>query len=203
MMHQVYGTDSRHIRWLYLFLGGFLIGILGLNIGRDFFLQDMELLNVSSLSRLRYMEINNGTFFLYVFCERMETVLLLCLLSTTYLGIIAVYGYTLGMGMVAGVVLSVASIRYGLKGILLILASIFPQYLFLVPACIMLMGWCCRLCTALYHPERSSEMGIGIRKQYLLRKVIQIMIIIGIIFVGCIVESYINPMILSAFLNFF
>ena len=202
-MHQGYGTDSRRISWLYLFLGGFLIGILVLNIWRDFFLQDMELLNVASLSRIRYMEVDSGTFLLYVLKERMGIVVLLCLLATTYLGTVAVSVYALGMGTMAGVVLSVASIRYGLKGILLILISVFPQYLLLVPGCIMLMEWCCRLCTLLYHPERMGDMGYGTRKQHLLRRVVQLLVIVGILLLGSVLESYANPVLLSGFLKIF
>ncbi len=202
-MHQVYGTDSRHIRWLYLFFGGFLIGIFILNIWRDAFLQEMELLNAASLSRLRYMQIDGGTFFLYVLRERMGTVAVLCLLATTYLGTLAVSAYALGMGAMAGVVLSVASIRYGIKGILLILVSILPQYLLLVPACIMLMEWCYRLCTALYHPERSRDAVYGMRRPYLFRKAAQLLIIVGILLVGSVIESYIHPMLLSGFLKIF
>lgn len=202
-MHQVYGTNSRHISWLYLFLGGFLIGIFVMNIWNDLFLQDMELLNAASLSRLRYMKVDGGTFFLYVLRERMGTVALLCIFATTYLGVIAVSIYTFGMGAMAGIVLSVASIRYGIKGILLILASVLPQYLLLVPAYMMLLVWCYRICTALYHPERNSEAIYGMRRPYLLRKAAQLLVILGIILLGSALESYMNPVILSGFLKIF
>lgn len=202
-MHQIYGRDSRHISWLYLFLGGFLMGIFILNLWSGSFLQEMELLNPASLNRLRYMEVDKGTFFAYILRERLGTALLLCLLATTYLGILAVSVYVLGMGVMAGIVLSVASIRYGIKGILLILVSVLPQYLLLVPACIMLLGWCCRLNTVLYHPERSYDVGFATRKQYLLRKVVQLLVIIGIVLVGSVIESYINPVLLSGFLKVF
>lgn len=202
-MHHVYGTNSRHISWLYLFMGGFLIGIFVLNIWRDFFLQEMELLNAASLSRLRYMEVDGGTFFAYVVQERMEMVVVLCLLATTYLGILAVSLYAFYMGAMAGIVLSVASIRYGTKGIFLMLVSVLPQYLLLVPAFIMLMGWCCRLCTSLYHPERGYGAGYGTPKQLFLRKLMQLLVIIVIILVGSLLESYVNPMLLSGFLKIF
>lgn len=202
-MYQGYRTNSRHISWLYLFLGGFLFGIFVLNIWRDSFFREMELLNVASLSRLRYMQVDGSTFFMYVLRERLGTVALLCLLATTYIGTVALSVYTLYMGTLAGIVLSVASIRYGIKGILLILVSVLPQYLLLVPAYIMLIGWCWRLCNALYHPERHCEGGYGTPKQILFRKVVQLLVIVGIIFVGSIVESYINPILLSGFLKIF
>ena len=202
-MHYIYRTDSRHISWLYLFLGGFLIGVFAMNIWRNLFLQDMELLNAASLSRLRYLEVDGGSFFLYVLKERIGTAFLLCVLATTYIGIYAVSFFAFWMGTMAGGFLSVASIRYGLKGIALIAAGILPQYLLLVPACIMLMSWCYQLSAALYHPEKAADFRYGTKKQYLMRKAAQFLVILGIIIIGSAMESYINPILLSAFLKIF
>lgn len=202
-MHRIYSTDSRHISWLYLFLGGFLAGVFVINIWRDIFLQDMELLNAASLSRLRYLEVDGGSFFLYVLKERLGLVLMLCLLATTYVGGYTVYLFVLWMGAMAGIFLSVSSIRYGIKGIALILAGILPQYLFLVPACIMLINWCYRLNVALYHPERAVDIRYGTKKQYLLQKAVQLFIIMGIVMLGSAAESYINPLLFTNFLKLF
>ena len=142
-------------------------------------------------------------FFLYVLKERIGMVFLLCILATTYIGIYAVSFFALWMGAMAGVFLSVASIRYGLKGIALIAAGILPQYLLLVPACVMLMNWCYQLSMALYHPERAADLRYGTKKQYLMRKAAQLLLILGAVMVGSAIESYINPMLLSAFLKIF
>jgi hypothetical protein len=203
IMHRIYRTDSRHISWLYLFLGGFLLGVFMINIWRGLFLKDMELLNAASLSRLRYLEVDGGSFFLYVLKERMGMVILMCLLATTYVGTYAVSIFALWAGTMAGVFLSVASIRYGMKGIALVLAGILPQYLLLVPACIMLMNWCYKICTALYHPEKSLDIRYGTKKQYLMQKAVQLLVIIGVVIVGSAVESYVNPVLLSGFLKMF
>lgn len=202
-MHQRYVTDSRHISWLCLFLGGFLIGTFVLNIRQELVMQNMELLDASSLSRLRYMQIDSGAFFVFLLRKRLGAALWLCLLSTTYLGCLAVSGYAVYTGMLAGVVLSVASLRYGLMGIILMLVSVLPQYLLLVPAGILLMRWCCQVCNALYHPERNKDMRYGTRKQYLCRRMVQLMVILLIIFTGCLLEGYLNPLLLSGFLNLF
>lgn len=202
-VRKIYGTDSRHNSWLYLFLGGFLAGILWINICRNTLFQDMELLNASSLNRLRYLDIDGGTFFLYVMRERMGVVVLMCLLAMTFLGTAAVAAYAFWMGTMAGVFLSVASIRYGLKGIVLIIVGIVPHYFLLVPACIMLMNWCYKLSTALYYPERAVEALYGSRKQYLIRKIPQLLIIIGVVIIGSLLESYVNPTMLSYFLKIF
>lgn len=202
-MHRIDRTDSRHVSWLYLFLGGFLAGIFVMNVWRNLFLQDMEILNAASLSRLRYLDVDGGAFFLYVLRERLGTVFALYLLATTYVGAYAVSVFALWLGAMAGVFLSVASIRYGIKGIALVLAGILPQYLFLVPACIMLMGWCYKLNTVLYHPEKALDIRYGTKRQYLMRKVLQLFVIIGITIIGCAIESYINPILLSGFLKIF
>lgn len=202
-MYHVYKADSRHMSWLYLYLGGLLVGVFAINIWRSLFLNDMELLNAASLNRLQYLKVDNGAFFLYVVKERIGIVVALGLLATTYVGIYAVSVFALWTGAMAGILLSVASIRYGIKGIVLVLAGTMPQYLLLVPACIMLMDWCCKLSIALYHPEKAYDMKYGTKKQYLLKKTVQILVIAGIMIAGSVVESYINPMLLSFFINFF
>ena len=196
-MYRMNKTDSRHMSWLYLYLGGFLAGVFIINIWRNLFLQNMELLNAASLNRLQYLEVDRGAFFLYVVKERIGIVVILGVLATTYIGIYVVSMFAVWTGAMAGILLSVASIRYGIKGIAFILAGTLPQYLLLVPACIMLMDWCYKLSTALYHPEKAYDM------KYILRKAVQLLIIAGIAIAGSIVESYINPMLISFFIKIF
>ena len=71
--------------WLYLYLGGFLAGVFIINIWRNLFLQNMELLNAASLNRLQYLEVDRGAFFLYVVKERIGIVVILGVLATTYI----------------------------------------------------------------------------------------------------------------------
>ncbi len=202
-MYRMNKTDSRHMSWLYLYLGGFLAGVFIINIWRNLFLQNMELLNAASLNRLQYLEVDRGAFFLYVVKERIGIVVILGVLATTYIGIYVVSMFAVWTGAMAGILLSVASIRYGIKGIAFILAGTLPQYLLLVPACIMLMDWCYKLSTALYHPEKAYDMKYSTKKQYILRKAVQLLIIAGIAIAGSIVESYINPMLISFFIKIF
>ena len=201
-MYQGYRTNSRHISWLYLFLGGFLFGIFVLNIWRDSFFREMELLNVASLSRLRYMQVDGSTFYVCSAGTTGNSCVALSVGDYLYrdcgtFGLYFVYGNLSG-NCIVGSFYPIWN-----QGILLILVSVLPQYLLLVPAYIMLIGWCWRLCNALYHPGRHCEGGYGTPKQILFRKVVQLLVIVGIIFVGSIVESYINPILLSGFLKIF
>lgn len=202
-MYRRVSTGSRHISWLYLFLGGFLSGVLIINIWRSSFLEGMDLLNAASLSRLKYLDIDGKAFFIYVLRERLGTALALCLLATTYIGTVAISLYAAGLGIMAGIFLSVSAIRYGLKGVFLVAAGIMPQYILLVPACIMLMNWCYQLCTGMYYPHRASENVYGNRKQYFMKKVLQLFFILGVVIIGSLLESYVNPILFSGFLKIF
>lgn len=202
-VHKIYETDSRHISWLYLFLGGFLAGIFLINLCRDSFFKEMELLNTASLSRLKYLDIDNGAFFLFVLRERLGIVAVLCIAATTYIGIFAVPVFAFWMGTMAGVFLSVASIRYGLRGILLVFAGIFPQYVLLVPACIMLMNWCYKLNMALYRPDSRYGRGYGGGKRFFVSNLFQLFAVIIVVIIGSALESYVNPTLLSIFLKIF
>ena len=202
-MQKIRMTNSRHISWLYLFLGGFFAGTLLINIFKSFFLEKMNLLNEASISRLKYLDINNNALLGYVIRERLGIVIILGLLATTYVGLLAMNIFAAWMGLMAGVFLSVSAIRYGLKGIMLILAGILPQYFLLVPACIMLMNWCYLLCAGLYFPHKSMETSYGNKKQFLIRKTGQLTIIIGVVIIASILESYVNPTLLKIFLKLF
>lgn len=202
-VHKRIGINSRHISWLYLFLGGFLAGILMINIWRNAFFGEMDLLSAASLSRLKYLDINGRSFLAYILRERLGTVVLLCLLATTYAGTVAIALYAGWMGMMAGVFLSIAAMRYGIKGIFLILAGILPQYLLLVPAYIMLMKWCYQMCTGLYYPHKVYEDGYGVKRQYFMKKILQLLIILLVVIIGSMVESYVNPILISRFLKIF
>lgn len=202
-MYKMNAADSRHMNWLSLFLSGFLFGIFLLNVGQNSFLGELELFNASALTRLRYLEIDKAAFFGYVLRERLEIVLIMALLATTLIGGAAMVVYTFLTGTMAGIFLSSAAMRCGLKGIFLVMTGVFPQYLLLVPAYVMLMGWCCRMHMALYYPERMKAWMFGTRKQYFICKIPQLLIIIGVVIMGSILESYVNPILLSNFLKLF
>ncbi len=202
-MYKGNGTNSRHISWLYLFLGGFLIGILSINIWRNTFFGEMDLLSAASLSRLKYLDINGNSFLAYILKERIGTLVILCLLATTYVGTVTIALYAAWMGMMAGIFLSVAAMRYGLRGIFLILAGVMPQYLLLVPAYIMLMNWCYQICTGLYYPHKVYEDGYGMKRQYYMKKIVQLFVIVMVVIIGSMIESYVNPILISRFLKIF
>ncbi len=191
--------NSTYSFWFYLFLGSFLFGVLVMNVGNETLLSEGGIFSRTSVGRLRYMEIDSGRFFRYVLEHRMGEGALLVLLSGTWLGVISVYACIVWQGVLAGMTITAAVIRYGIKGLLLLLGGLFPHQLLLIPAQVMLLGWCYENCgkghfsgkyTAPYHKN--------IRQHYLKQGIGLIVILIG-----CILESYVNPILLSDLVKIF
>lgn len=183
----------------YLFLAGTLLGIILMNLGKKFLLADTGLLNEEALYHMKYMTVDGNALFWYVMGIRLKPLVSLVVLATTYLGIVAVWGTAAGYGVWTGMFLAAAVIRYGVKGILLVMTAIFPQYVIYGPAFFFLLVWCEQICRLIYF-----EKGIRLRsRQVVLVKLLQLVAIIAVIIAGCALESYVNPLILIKLLKKF
>lgn len=183
--------------WLTLFLGSFLLGVIVMNMGNEMFLGEAGIFNTASLNRLKYIEINNGKFFWYVLRRRMVECAGMLLLSTTALGLVAVYGAVLWQGMITGMLLTAATIRYGIKGILLILGGMFPHQCLLIPAGIMLFVWCLENYYWIHRYGKGTMGYFRNRRQQFFHQGILLVWIILVFLIGCILESYVNPILIS------
>lgn len=194
----MYRKDRRDFLslWFYVFLGGVILGILLMNLGSEYLVTEEGVFSVSEINRLKYLEINGGNFFSYVLKKRLKDMIVLILLSTTILGNTIIYGSLIWHGMLAGMAMTAALIRFGIKGMLFIVVSIFPHQFLLFPAMIMLLVWCGNSCQKqLYLREKK-------RGQYA-HRIISLAGIGLIVFVGCILESYVNPILVSDILKIF
>lgn len=183
----------------YLFLAGTLLGIILMNLGKKFLLADTGLLNEEALYHMKYMTVDGNALFWYVMGIRLKPLVSLVVLATTYLGIMAVWGTAAGYGVWTGMFLAAAVIRYGVKGILLVMTAIFPQYVIYGPVFFFLLVWCEQICRLIYF-----EKGTRLRsRQLVLVKLLQLVAIIVAIIAGCALESYVNPMIIKKLLKNF
>ena len=192
-----------YIFWFYLFLGSFLLGVLIMNMGDERLLTEEGIFSQTSVSRLKYIEVDSGRFFGYVLKHRIGEGALLLLLSTTGLGIISIYTCIVWQGILTGMTITTAIIRYGIRGLLLLVGGMFPHQLLLIPAQIMLLGWCYENCgRGRFAGKYSSSYYKGMRQQYL-RQAIGLLWIIMVIIIGCILESYVNPILISDLVKIF
>lgn len=189
--------------WLYLFFGSFLLGVIVMNMGNETLLSEDGIFSMSSINRLKYIEIDSGRFLRYVLKHRIGEGLALVLLSTTSFGAVSVYICILWQGLLAGMTITAAIIRFGIRGFLLLLGGMFPHQLLLIPAEIMLLGWCYERCSKERLPESYMSSYTGSHKQRFLRQGIMLMWISIVILIGCILESYVNPILISDVVKIF
>lgn len=193
------GLISRQRMFFTCFSVGALIGIFIINMGKGVLLGDMGLFSEETLSQMMYMTVDGNAFFCYIFRKRIGRLLILAVLSTTYLGLVSCMGISFWYGMSAGTFLATLIIRYGLKGILLAFVSIFPQYLLYVPGVLALLFWCEELYKGIYV---RGEFNASERKIWI-GKVGQLLAILAVVAVGCLLEGYLNPYLLLGFLKIF
>ena len=136
------GKKSIYMFWFYLFVGSFFLGVFIMNMGNGFWLSQDGIFSAASVNRLKYIEIDSGRFLKYVLKNRMGESIVMILLSTTGIGLISVYACIVWQGLLAGMTITAAVMRYGIKGLLLILWGGFPPQRFLIPGQVLLLGWC-------------------------------------------------------------
>jgi hypothetical protein len=159
-------------------------------------------LNASTLSRIKYLDVDGTVLLRYTLFERAKIAFVLVIFSTTFIGIAASYMFVIWQGTLIGMFITAAVIRFGLKGILLMLVGALPQQLLLIPAWVMLLNWCCQLCCKFYFPHKDREAMANL-SHYLVRKGITLLWIIGVVIIGSILESYVNPILVTELLGVF
>lgn len=188
---------------IYLFTIGLFLGILIVNVGYDSWIKDGSLLGTEMIARLKNSIPDGSGLFAYIIKRRLFTVCMLGLLATTIIGLPAVCVYVCYIGLAAGCLLSVAVIRYGIRGLLLMAAGILPQGILLIPAYIALFLWVVSVNRMLYSKNPYKEYYIRYSKQVYLKKGLQIAGIMAVVIIGCLLESYVNPKMLHLILKIF
>lgn len=182
------------------FCAGLLTGIIVMNLGKSILLEGVGLFDEDTLYRMKYMTVDGNALFCYVIRKRMVKLLFLAVLSTTYLGLASCLGMTFWYGMSAGAFFSALALRYGIKGILFAVISMFPQYLVYIPSVLLLLSWCETLYRGIY--VRGSGVNLEDRG-FLLKKAGQLGVILIAVAGGCLLEGYVNPYLLLTFLKIF
>ena len=177
-----------------LLLAGFLAGIACVCFFPGLFVQNPGFLDTDTLSGISEWNRNRTGLFLYCLQKRLGMALLLVLLALSGAGMICLIVLAAGSGLAAGMILTVLSLRYGIRGSFFFLAgcpgrprrrhfsayALVPQQAVLVPGYCMLLEWC-------LHKKAASGVWISL----------------AVIGIGCAAEGYVNPFILKAVMRLF
>ena len=187
-----HGIKTRLLEWLrgrnhliLVFLVGFILGNALMKTRGADLVKKFPFLNEESLLYLKDADIEKGDYLKYLLRNRFWFVVGMVVMATTYLGIMMAYLMTFGFGSMLAVFFKMLIEEYGLKGLLLGIVSIFPQYLFYFPAFFLLMGWCIRF-------RKKGEWEKG-----------RLIVITVLVCLGCLAEAYINLGFLQEFLTIF
>lgn len=183
----------------FLFLIGFGIGLFAAYFGRGIWFQTTGILDEDTLNRMKYMTVDSGVLFAYVLCKRCRNFFVLIIMATTYLGLVFCGGITVKYGFSIGFFISTAIYRYGIKGLLLGIVGAFPQYLCYVPAILLLIRWCEELHRSIYFYHNITGQG----KKSLPGRLGRLAFVFLTLLFGCVLECFVNPVLLKGFLQFF
>lgn len=187
---------------------GFLLGLVLMNTGKKVLLENTGLLSENMLYTVKYAPVDSNAFFLYVLQKRLGCALILAVLSTTWLGLAAVWTCAAWLGISFGMLVMAALLRYGLKGILLIAVGIFPQAFVYFPAAILLLRWSYEFCMTIYFPDKIQGSTLlhgesGSKYALLRNKAVTFIMLLGVVIIGCILESYVNSRLVFNLLQIF
>ncbi|MCI9174122.1 MAG: hypothetical protein HFH49_04120 [Lachnospiraceae bacterium] len=177
----------------------FVAGIFAANLmGREA-VSNAGVLNDYFIEKFRYAQVDGQNLFFYIAGERLPLLILLFVLFFTSFGVfggILVLGW---QGFSVGFMLSTGIAKYGIKGIVLVLGGLFPQYFF------YLAVYVCYCYAAVLLRQRLSKEGRGVRERKLAYGMggISFAVLLLVFAAGIFLESYVNPMVLKYILKIF
>lgn len=199
-------TSGQRIHFLYVLLFGFFIGVLLINIWTEALVIDTGFLDEELLYQMKYAQVDSDNFFKYVFMQRMLLFICLVIGATTYLGLVMTYGALLWLGIAGGIFVATAAVRYGFKGILLLVGMFLPQYIIYIPVFWALLNWCYYICCIMYFPARvygETNRQYKGKKTFVAANVMRIILMFLVVIIGIWLESYVNPNFLTRLLKIF
>ena len=103
-------------------------------------------------------------------------------LSLTKAGKVSAALFLVWTGISAGILISAAVLNLGIKGSILCLVGLFPQFLLYIPAYVVLLWYCYTVPQTHWNRQKTIFVSLAMS-------------------VGILLEIYINPIIVKAFLS--
>lgn len=193
--------DAKIIKIALIIFGlGFFLGVIGANVFKDAYFNDMENFLDGYFDKLYVLDIDQKRLFGYVFWNNFKKYFLFWIFAMTALGIpymgISV-GYT---GLSAGFLLAVSMVKFGIKGFFLYILYIFPQCFIYFPVAVITLLQGFNMCMNLYYSGPLNRKG---KSKVIFEKVPMILFIFLIILIGALIEAYMNSFILQKMARFF
>ncbi|WP_230397785.1 stage II sporulation protein M [Novisyntrophococcus fermenticellae] len=182
--------------FLFLFLAGFLGGILFANVAWNIRPSAITGLNLLSAGTWITVDGSVKDYLKYLAGVRMKAPVMLMILGLTSFGMAAVYLGLLWYGFLGGLLCSAALLQLGLRGMLKLFGCLLLPMIFYVPAIALLLN------QAFMMSEKSSRKEVENMGEYG-RYLMLCILILAIFGLGILVECYVNPLLIEMCRKFF
>ena len=168
------------------FLLCFLAGIVLANLFGTESFQKNGTLTRYYLKQFQYAEVRSQELLWHVGCNRMTIFLVLLVIGTITKGKLVHALFVAWSGFAYGYFCVLSISAFGMKGVLLCLLALFPQFLAYVPVYLGIVEF------SVHRREHGGWKGLA-----------AIAVLLLVLILGILLESYINPSILQKMLTFF
>lgn len=185
---------------ILLIIAGLFFGILFANLFQPYYYEKMVNYHDHIFSDIVRENIDYSGLFIYILSKNLREFVVFWLLCITILGIPYMIFKLFIFGFTAGFLISSIAIQFGIKGILLILAYIFPHGLVYIPVIILCLYNGYRLTRTIYY-ENAGHIGIIIKQ---LKSYVFLLIFLTVlILLGSFLEAYVGSFFLKKILVLF
>lgn len=171
-------------QFLAFFMPGFLLGIIYVNFIARKYVAEPGIFSDYFLNQFQKVQVDAREYIWYLLRVRALPFLVLAGLSFTKVRKVSAVLFLIWTGISGGIFISMAVLNLGIRGSLLCITGLFPQFLFYIPAYLMLLRHCCTFPQSQWNRQKTVFVSLMMS-------------------VGILLELYVNPVIVKAFLTTF
>lgn len=145
---------------IFLLSIGVFFGVLCANLFYESYESKIISYEETVFPEITSSDIDHPGFFLYVIGKNFNDFIIFWLLCITILGIPYIAFKITSFGFFTGFLISAVTMQYGIKGIILVLAYVFPQGLVYLPIAFISLYKGFELCRTIYRSNHGSIGGV-------------------------------------------
>ena len=177
-----------------LFFVGILIGVFAANLLKDYYLGDIKVLDTKYYSILTTDNLDYISLLKYTLLDHMKEFFIYWILCLTIIGIPYVILAIVYKGFGIGFLISVTTVLYGSKGILLFFAYLMPQALIYVPVILICLRKGYQLAQRSFYKTKAR---IDFNKSMIMGYLAVVFILMTLIIIGSLLETYLGTILLK------
>lgn len=181
-----------------IFAAGIILGTIITNRVGANYIQEMSMFSYASEHQLTSDAVDSSQLAWYIVKQRLPMILFIWVMFMSMFGNLVFYGYLFYFSFTMGAVLSMETLIYGMKSVLIFLGSAFPHYLFYLAGLFVLYQRGVPVSKEWYNDSGSGKKRDS--KAIFKRHVMTLVMVLAIYMAGILLEAYLSPIILEKLL---